>query len=131
MKWDACISVIDGNVIKEDAKSKNDSGLSELNDSQLSNLSNSVTQDEKSRIEEVEDSNEDQYGVLKKLCVQKNEAYILGTHRTGIIINEKVWDWDDTNKVCWFVQGGSLAGSKLRRQPWNEIQDKWKDLRRL
>ena len=36
-------------------KSKDDSVLSELNDSQLSNLSYSVTQDEKSRIEEVED----------------------------------------------------------------------------
>ena len=76
------------------------------------------------------DSNDDKYGVLRKLYVQKNEAYILGTHRTGIIINEKIWECDDANKVCWFVQCGSLAGSKIRRQPWNEIQDKWKELRR-
>jgi len=69
--------------------------------------------------------------VLKKLYVQKNEVYILGTHRTGIIIDEKIWEWDDTKKVCRFVQCGSLAGSKIRRQPWNEIKDKWKDLRRL
>ena len=79
---------------------------------------------------EMKDSNVDQMEMMKKLYLQKNETYDLGANRTRIIINEGIWQWDDSNKVCRFVQYGSLAGSKTSRWPWNEIQDKWKELER-